>query len=131
MKKIKNTKTLFRPVGPKELELIKESGYVEFPPRLPEQPIFYPVMNKQYAVQITEEWNVPAYGAGYVVEFDVDSDYLKKFEVQNVGAEVHDELWIPSEELNEFNSNIIGIIRVTHVKKQITKKMFYDDREGS
>ena len=125
---IKKTKTLYRPVGPKELDLIKESGYSEFPPRLPEQPIFYPVLNKEYAVQITEEWNAPAYGVGYVVEFDVDSEYLEKFEEKNVGGEIHNELWVPADEMNEFNSNIIGIIRVTHVKKHVTKKMFYGDR---
>jgi hypothetical protein len=40
------TVTLYRPVGPKELELIKSSGWKEFPPRLAEQPIFYPVINE-------------------------------------------------------------------------------------
>ena len=40
------TTILYRPVGPKELELIVASGYREFPPRLPEQPIFYPVLNE-------------------------------------------------------------------------------------
>lgn len=35
---------LYRPVGAKELDLIAASGYREFPPRLPEQPIFYPVI---------------------------------------------------------------------------------------
>ena len=122
---MKETITLYRPVGPKELDLIKQSDYSKFPPRLPEQPIFYPVMNKEYAVQITEQWNVPAYGFGAVVEFDVDSEYLTKFNVENVGGEIHNELWIPSEELEEFNSNIIGIIRVSHVKKHVSKKMFY------
>jgi hypothetical protein len=48
---------LYRPVGPKELELIKESGCREFPSRLPGQPIFYPVLNEEYAVQIARDWN--------------------------------------------------------------------------
>lgn len=126
---IKQTKTLYRPVGPKELELIKDSDYTEFPPRLPEQPFFYPVLNKEYAIQITEEWNTPAYGSGYVVEFDVDSEYLDKYEEHNVGGQIHNELWVPSEELSEFNEKIVGIIRVTHVKKHVTKKMYYDNRE--
>ncbi|MES2519708.1 MAG: hypothetical protein V4585_16445, partial [Bacteroidota bacterium] len=60
------TTTLFRPVSQKELDLIEKSGWKKFPPRLPEQPIFYPVMNEDYAVQISKEWNVPAYGAGFV-----------------------------------------------------------------
>ena len=48
---------LYRPVGTKELSLIAESGYTRFPPRLPEQPIFYPVLNKEYAVEIASGWN--------------------------------------------------------------------------
>jgi hypothetical protein len=74
--------TLYRPVGPKELELIRQSGWKKFPPRLPEQPIFYPVMNEDYAVQIARDWNVPASGSGYVTKFKVRTDYVKKFEVQ-------------------------------------------------
>lgn len=107
--------TLYRPVGPKELELIKESGWTKFPPRLPEQPIFYPVMNEAYAIQIARDWNVPASGSGYVTKFNVRTNYLKRFEVQNVGGEIHNELWIPAEELEEFNNNIIGLIEVTQV----------------
>jgi hypothetical protein len=44
--------TLYRPVGQKELDLIRELEYRAFPPRLPEQPIFYPVLNQEYAAQI-------------------------------------------------------------------------------
>lgn len=105
--------TLYRPVGRKELELIEKSGWTKFPPRLPEQPIFYPVMNEEYAIQITQEWNVPAYGEGFVTKFDVDAEYLKKFNVENVGGKIHDELWIPAEELDEFNNKILGKIEVT------------------
>lgn len=104
--------TLYRPVGPKELQLIEKSGWAKFPPRLPEQPIFYPVMNKEYAIQISKRWNVPAYGSGFVVEFKVDSIYLKKFDVHTVGGDIHQELWVPAEELDEFNSTILGKIEV-------------------
>lgn len=106
------TLTLFRPVNQAELDLIQELNFDEFPPRLPEQPIFYPVMNEEYAKQISQKWNVPAYGVGYVVKFEVDGGYAAKFEVQNVGGKVHDELWVPSEELAEFNQHIIGKIMV-------------------
>ncbi|MCS3799670.1 ADP-ribosylation/crystallin J1 [Niastella sp. OAS944] len=108
-----NVTILYRPVGPQELVLIEQSGWKEFPPRLPEQPIFYPVMNEEYAIQISRDWNVPAYGAGYVTKFAVNSDYLSKFEIQNVGGEIHDELWVPAEEMDEFNSNIVGLIEIT------------------
>jgi len=57
------TLTLYRPVGPEELQLIEQSGWTKFPPRLPEQPIFYPVMNEAYAVQIARDWNVRESGA--------------------------------------------------------------------
>ena len=105
--------TLFRPVGPKELELIKESGWKKFPPRLFWQPIFYPVLNEDYAIQIARDWNVEASGSGFVTKFTIDIEYVKKFEVQNVGGDIHNELWIPSEELEEFNSHIDGLIEVT------------------
>ena len=97
------TTTLYRPVGPKELALIEQSGWKKFPPRLPEQPIFYPVMNEEYAIQIARDWNVAASGSGFVTKFEVKTDYLKQF----------DELWIPAEQLDEFNNNIVGKIKVT------------------
>lgn len=103
---------LYRPVNDKELKLIKESGMKKFPPRLPEQPFFYPVLNIFYAREITENWNIPAYGKGYVLAFKVDKGYVKKFEIKNVGGYIHDELWVPAEELEEFNSHIIGEIEV-------------------
>lgn len=108
-----NTTTLYRPVGPKELKLIEDSDWTAFPPRLPEQPIFYPVTNEPYAIRIARDWNVPASGSGFVTRFEVDSKYLEKFEVQTVGGREHTELWVPAEELEEFNRNIVGKIEVT------------------
>lgn len=113
-----NTKYLYRPVNQPELDLIEQSGWTKFPPRLPEQPIFYPVMNEEYAIQISKEWNVPTYGIGYVTRFAVNTEYLAKFKVENVGGQIHNELWIPAEELEEFNSNIVGLIEVTKVYKK-------------
>lgn len=107
------TVTLYRPVGPKELELIAESGWREFPPRLPDQPIFYPVTNETYAIQIARDWNVKASGAGFVTQFNVDAYYLSRYPVQKVGGAIHTEYWIPAEELAEFNQNIVGQIEVT------------------
>jgi hypothetical protein len=105
---------LYRPVGPKELKLIEASDYREFPPRLPEQPIFYPVLNEEYATAIAKDWNAgnPSIGSGFVTRFSVRTSYLSKFAVQNVGSEIHREYWIPAEELNEFNANIVGKIEV-------------------
>jgi hypothetical protein len=53
-----STITLYRPVGPKELALIEQSGFRAFPPRLHWQPIFYPVLNEAYAMRIARDWNV-------------------------------------------------------------------------
>jgi hypothetical protein len=46
------TITLFRPTGPEEHALLVANGFTAWPPRLPEQPIFYPVTNEAYAVEI-------------------------------------------------------------------------------
>src|SRR6185295_4344390 len=88
---------LFRPVGPKELEQIAASGCKTFPPGLPEQPIFYPVLKEDYARQIARDWNVPASGAGYVTRFAVRQEFARRFPVQTVGGSEHQELWIPAE----------------------------------
>jgi len=47
--KTMETVVLFRPTGETELALIRDSGWRAFPPRLPEQPIFYPVLDEEYA----------------------------------------------------------------------------------
>ena len=108
-----DTVILYRPVGPVELGLIRESGWRRFPPRLPEQPIFYPVTNEQYATQIARDWNVRDSGSGFVTRFAVRADYVAKFSVQKVGASEHTEYWVPAEELARFNENIVGLIEVT------------------
>jgi hypothetical protein len=111
----RSTVTLYRPVGPEELALIEESGWRAYPPRLPEQPIFYPVTNEEYAIQIARDWNVRASGAGYVTAFEIDADYVSRFPTRIVGNRIHEELWVPAEELPEFNTKIVGLIRVTRV----------------
>jgi len=106
------TITLYRPVGPSELALIEASGWTAFPPRLPEQPIFYPVLNQEYAVQIARDWNVRESGAGFVTKFAVEAEFVSRYPVQVVGGSLHQELWVPAEELAEFNRNIVGLIEV-------------------
>lgn len=103
---------LWRPVGPEELMLIASSGMREFPPRLPEQSIFYPVTTYDYAVKIARDWNVPASGSGFVTEFDVTADYLAAYNVEQAGGREHEEYWIPAEDLPRLNRAIIGHIRV-------------------
>jgi hypothetical protein len=104
--------TLYRPVGPKELALIEASGWREFPPRLPDQPIFYPVTNEEYATQIARDWNLRHNGAGFVTRFQIRAEFAARYPAQAVGAAIHTELWVPAEELTQFNENIIGLIEV-------------------
>jgi hypothetical protein len=107
--------TLYRPTGANELELIIDSGMKRFPPRLFWQPIFYPVLNFQYAAEIAERWNmgdVESDGVGFVTAFEIPDEYFRKFKVQTVGLDHHQELWVPSEQLDEFNNMIVDGIRI-------------------
>ncbi|HVZ94604.1 MAG TPA: hypothetical protein VG797_08840 [Phycisphaerales bacterium] len=106
------TTLLWRPVGPQELKLLEASGMREFPPRLPDQPIFYPVLSEAYATKIARDWNVPASGSGYVTRFRVRSDFIARYEVQEAGGREHLEYWIPAEDLPAFNDAIEGQIEV-------------------
>jgi hypothetical protein len=101
---------LYRPVGPRELSLIRASGWTSFPPRLAAQPIFYPVLNEEYARSIARLWNVRDSGAGYVLRFAIDKAYIERFDVHQVGTNIHLEYWIPADELEDFNNHIVGTI---------------------
>jgi hypothetical protein len=104
--------TLWRPVGPRELELIKASGMREFPPRLSEQPIFYPVTTEAYATKIARDWNVPASGKGYVTRFRIAKAFLDRYEVHLAGGKDFQEYWIPAHHLRDFNDALIGPIEI-------------------
>jgi hypothetical protein len=106
------TVTLWRPTGPKELKLVEESNWAAWPPRLPEQPIFYPVTTEDYAIKIARDWNVPSSGAGFVTRFEVQKSFLDRYEVQDAGGRAHREYWIPAEDLEAFNAAIVGKIEV-------------------
>lgn len=107
--------TLYRPVGLKELKLIRASGFSTFPPRLPGQPFFYPVLTEDYAVQIARDWNTKDEASGYegyVLRFEVRSEFLSRYEIHVVGRSNHREYWIPAEHLDELNRNLVGSIEV-------------------
>jgi hypothetical protein len=112
------TKTFYRPVGEKEMILIIENEYEKFPPRLEWQPIFYPVLDEDYASEIAEKWNTRDESGnylGFVTKFEVLEDEADKYPAQNVGARNHNELWVPSEDLETFNKAIVGKIEVLKV----------------
>jgi hypothetical protein len=104
--------TLWRPVGPAELELIRASGMRAFPSRLPEQPFFYPVLTEEYAVKIARDWNVPASGKGFVTRFRVTKAFLGGYEIHEAGGKSHREYWIPADDLPAFNAALVGDIEV-------------------
>ena len=119
------TTTLFRPVGQKELVLIANSGLRKFPPRLIWQPIFYPVLSLDYAIEIARDWNtkdVENGSVGYVTQFCVEADYVAQFPVKCVGCSKHRELWVPAEQLATFNAHIVGKIEVIQT--------FFGDKSG-
>lgn len=109
------TVTLYRPIGLQEFLLIAGTGFKDFPPRLSWQPIFYPVLNQQYAEQIAFQWNTKDKGSGYcgiVTRFIISEALFRQYDVHNVGGEIHNELWVPAEELEAFNQDIQGKIEV-------------------
>ena len=109
------TLTLYRPVGARELASIAAAGFRTFPSRLPSQPIFYPVLTESYAIEIARDWNTkdPTSGyAGFVTRFALDAVFAARYPVQTVGAQRHQELWVPAEELVEFNRHLVGLIEV-------------------
>jgi hypothetical protein len=111
---VTDTVTLWRPVGPEELALIEQSGMRGFPPRLPEQPIFYPVTSEDYAVKIARDWNVPESGSGFVTRFEVQRAFLARYRIEEAGGRAHREYWIPAEDLSAFNAAIVGEIEIVH-----------------
>jgi hypothetical protein len=112
---VEETAILYRPVGRVELELVRTSGFREFPPRLPEQPFFYPVVNEEYAIQIARDWNTRDASsgfAGYVLRFRVRISFLSNYQRHTVGDSRHVEYWIPAADLSKLNANVVGLIEV-------------------
>ncbi|HVY28262.1 MAG TPA: hypothetical protein VHB79_17015 [Polyangiaceae bacterium] len=104
---------LWRPVGLDEMALVYESEMKAFPPRLPEQPIFYPVLNDAYADQIARDWNAKQTPfAGYVLEFEVPDAIASQYASKTVGATAHKELWVPAEELPALNASLVRPVTV-------------------
>jgi len=107
--------TLYRPVGQAEFELVRASDSKRFPPRLPHQPIFYPVLSEHCATQIARDWNAKDAGSafrGFVLRFKVRTRFLRHYQIHVVGSSEHQEYWIPAEDLQKLNENIVGRIEV-------------------
>ena len=115
-------KTLYRPVGQAELDRIQASGFRAFPPRLPHQPIFYAVLAEPYATQIARDWNTKDAASGfigYVLGFDVEEEFLSRYQIRTVGDSRHQEYWISAAQLEQFNQHIVGRIQILAVHRSL------------
>ncbi|KAA0941109.1 hypothetical protein [Streptomyces apricus] len=112
--RVRATTTLWRPTGPVELDLVRELDWRAWPPRLPEQPIFYLVLDEDYAIKIARDWNVKHDGAGFVTRFEIETAFVSRYPVRQAGGRTILELWVPAEELDDFNAHIVGVIQVVH-----------------
>ena len=65
---------LYRPIGTAELKLVKQDGWKAFPPRLPKQPIFYPVLNEKYARKIAYKWKFVYRAACFAGVMEADNE---------------------------------------------------------
>ena len=89
------------------------SGWRRWPPRLPEQPIFYPVLNEEYATMIARDWNVKQSterATSPSSRFGRTSSTARGSSGRR--ADTILEYWIPAEDLDALNENIIGTIDV-------------------
>jgi hypothetical protein len=74
--------------------------------------LYRPVGPKEYAIEIASRWNVKDDAVGYVTRFAVRRSFMERYEVQQVGGAHHTEWWVPAEELEQLNDNIVGSIEV-------------------
>ena len=47
-----------------------------------------------------------------LTRFDLDADYRSRFKLRQVGARQHQELWVPAEDLDACNNQLLDPIRV-------------------
>ena len=107
--------TLYRPVGPGQLQCIIESGWAEFPERKTRQRYFYPMLHESFAHTVASDWNVRNLGVGYVTRFKVKRSFLDSYPIYIVGGPEHREYRIDANEVSLLNANIVGKIEVIAV----------------
>ena len=123
---------LYRPTGRKELALVRDAQWRRWPPRLPDQPIFYPVTTFDYAEKIARDWNSvlpPPENVGFVTSFEIDASTAAKYPVQAAGGADHQELWVPAEELETFNDGVVGLIEVVAAYRDKRRLAAFDVTE--
>lgn len=110
-----DTVTLYRAIGPGQMQAILDRDCARFPARLPQQKFFFPLLTEAFANYIAQEWNVPNSGVGYIVRFRVDAEYLQTKRIYRVGGPEHREYRIERDEFPRFNAAIRGPIEVVGV----------------
>ena len=123
--------TLYRPVGLRELALLWDSGFRQFPPRLPHQDYFYPVTNIDYARKIASDWNVKDEASvfcGFVTKFNVSAKFLSRYRPKVVDSSIHTEYWIEAEKLDDFNHAIAGTITVEQASSARSLKAMFPQK---
>ncbi len=107
--------TLWRPAGLAELRQVAASGWRAWPPRRPEEPLFYPVLSQDYATRIARDWNSrqPAPNdLGFVLRCAIPDRLARCYPERLAGGHDHVELWVPAEDLDEFNAGLEGPIEL-------------------
>jgi hypothetical protein len=104
--------TLWRPTGLEERTLVEASGWREWPPRLPGQPILSPVLNEYCATMIArlERPAVRRRLRDPLPGLPVVSGPLRS---PPVGGQTILEYWIPAEDLSALNSDIVRKVELT------------------
>jgi hypothetical protein len=118
MKNMFNTIRLYKPLSPLQLEEVINSGWSSFAVDSPLQKVFYPKIHRRYAENLARQWDAVQFNAGYVVAFDVPTEFMAKYEIQTTAYEEHREYVVPVEELSLFNQNIKGKISVVTTFKR-------------
>ncbi len=106
----RNIATLYRAVNAEELAALQSLRWKGFPPCA--EAAFYPALNARFALDFIHSQEGGKKPALYLTRFQIHAGYVRSFEVQTLSGEVHDELWVPAEEWENFNRNIVGRIAV-------------------
>jgi len=103
------TTTLYRAVGPPELERIRAARSRAFPKRLHHDPVFVMAASAGRARATARQWNAEG-RVGYVLSFEVDAAWCRT----HVSADAGDrgERWIPAEAVPDLNAHLVAEIRL-------------------
>ncbi|HWS36466.1 MAG TPA: ADP-ribosylation/crystallin J1 [Actinoplanes sp.] len=108
------TTALWRPAGPRELDLIRASGWRRWPPVPLERLYFYPILSESFAVTGAQHWTSSDSGVRYVLRIHVETDFVGRYSTRSFGGSAAPMLWVPAEDMDEFNAHVVGLIEVVH-----------------